>query len=870
MATVMSRGTANYSNNKLGIEVNDDVTWQGWEPGGEYTKNIVLKNVQVKTQKLKYKGPYKPVLVNIYFRGPSTRFFTTLYPKPIVLSSGTSFTLPVTFRPLEKDQYEDQIEFETNDGAFKIPMRAVLPKADVTIPEAINFNMCAVKDSVDLTFEVKNTSELMSTFHWDVPSPFTFVPLSGTLAPGTTYLIKGTFSPKAAMVYEAVAVCKYSHTPDNVSEKAMKIEGIGSAIRDLSAHSKDSQKNWTFGLPGHAAAMVYEAVAVCKYSHTPDNVSEKAMKIEGIGKFPHLIVGRSPGAKAFTENEDRTGQVTVDFGSVPIQTTKTKWIELQNVSPVNAPFQILQPSYEGNIDTVFTCSHYHGVVGANSATKIKISYSPHTPSQQSVDYLEVVALGATNCSLIKCKGTCKGPEVCLDTDCLDFTVVESGKQIARTFKVVNNSAVPAAFQFLIDCAQSVFKLNSTCGCIPGGESKTIIAYFTPAKPINYYRQLVCLVQNQDPLFVDLIGTCHTEQVKPGKFPHLIVSRSPGAKAFSENEDRTGQVTVDFGSVPIQTTKTKWIELQNVSPVNAPFQILQPSYEGNIDTVFTCSHYHGVVGANSATKIKISYSPHTPSQQSVDYLEVVALGATNCSLIKCKGTCKGPEVCLDTDCLDFTVVESGKQIARTFKVVNNSAVPAAFQFLIDCAQSVFKLNSTCGCIPGGESKTIIAYFTPAKPINYYRQLVCLVQNQDPLFVDLIGTCHTEQVKPAPLRKKHLERFRINESRGLTRIPPEQLNNLLLEKKLRLDEQGAVEPIEGVSAGDCRKSHPKLSRVEQLFNDGSYGDTVVTFPHVSLDINCMEFGRVPHVRVEQKTVNITNHTKGKIVCTWMQGK
>lgn len=40
---------------KLGIEVNDSVTWQGWEPGGEYTKYINLKNVQIKTQKLKYR-----------------------------------------------------------------------------------------------------------------------------------------------------------------------------------------------------------------------------------------------------------------------------------------------------------------------------------------------------------------------------------------------------------------------------------------------------------------------------------------------------------------------------------------------------------------------------------------------------------------------------------------------------------------------------------------------------------------------------------------------------------------------------------------------------------------------------------------------
>ena len=44
---------------------------------------------------------------------PNSRFFTTLYPKPIVLSAGTSFSLPITFRPLEKDVYEDRIEFHT-------------------------------------------------------------------------------------------------------------------------------------------------------------------------------------------------------------------------------------------------------------------------------------------------------------------------------------------------------------------------------------------------------------------------------------------------------------------------------------------------------------------------------------------------------------------------------------------------------------------------------------------------------------------------------------------------------------------------------------------------------------------------------------
>lgn len=41
--------------NHNGIETIQAVTYQGWEPGKEYTKNIVLKNVKVKTQKLTYK-----------------------------------------------------------------------------------------------------------------------------------------------------------------------------------------------------------------------------------------------------------------------------------------------------------------------------------------------------------------------------------------------------------------------------------------------------------------------------------------------------------------------------------------------------------------------------------------------------------------------------------------------------------------------------------------------------------------------------------------------------------------------------------------------------------------------------------------------
>ena len=39
----------------FGIEVASCLNWEHWQPGGEYTQQITLKNVNLKTKKLKYR-----------------------------------------------------------------------------------------------------------------------------------------------------------------------------------------------------------------------------------------------------------------------------------------------------------------------------------------------------------------------------------------------------------------------------------------------------------------------------------------------------------------------------------------------------------------------------------------------------------------------------------------------------------------------------------------------------------------------------------------------------------------------------------------------------------------------------------------------
>ena len=43
---------------ECGLEVPKGVVYHGWEPGGEYTKPLVMKNVQLRTQRIKYKSAH--------------------------------------------------------------------------------------------------------------------------------------------------------------------------------------------------------------------------------------------------------------------------------------------------------------------------------------------------------------------------------------------------------------------------------------------------------------------------------------------------------------------------------------------------------------------------------------------------------------------------------------------------------------------------------------------------------------------------------------------------------------------------------------------------------------------------------------------
>lgn len=67
----------------------------------------------------------------------------------------------------------------------------------------------------------------------------------------------------------------------------------------------------------------------------------------------------------------------------------------------------------------------------------------------------------------------------------------------------------------------------------------------------------------------------------------------------------GETVVQFGTVAAGFTAEKIVYLHNLSPVNAAFQVLQPSSISNLEKVFSCSQYHGTIAPNSTAKIKVT-------------------------------------------------------------------------------------------------------------------------------------------------------------------------------------------------------------------------------------------------------------------------
>uniref|UniRef100_A0A8C9J5I9 Cilia and flagella associated protein 65 n=1 Tax=Piliocolobus tephrosceles TaxID=591936 RepID=A0A8C9J5I9_9PRIM len=393
-------------------------------------------------------------LQKMKYRPPKTKFFFTVIPQPIFLSPGITLTLPIVFRPLEAKEYVDQLWFEKAEGMFCVGLRATLPCHRLMCPPSLQLPMCAVGDTTEAWFCLDNVGDLPTFFTWEFSSPFQMLPTMGLLEPGQASQIKVTFQPLAAVIHEVQATCWY---------------GAGSRQRS-------------------------------------------SIQLQAVAKCAQLLVSIK---HKCLEDQDAEGfQKLLYFGSVAVGCTSERQIRLHNPSAVNAPFRIEISPDELAEDQAFSCPTACGVVLPGEKKFVSVFFHPKTLDTRTVDYFSIMPSGCASKTLLKVVGFCRGPAVSLQHYCVNFSWVNLGERSEQPLWIENQSDCTAYFQFAIDCLESVFSIRPAFGILVGKARMTLHCAFQPTHPIICFRRVACLIHHQDPLFLDLMGTCHSDTTKP--------------------------------------------------------------------------------------------------------------------------------------------------------------------------------------------------------------------------------------------------------------------------------------------------------------------------------------------------------------------
>ncbi|XP_033474057.2 cilia- and flagella-associated protein 65 [Epinephelus lanceolatus] len=438
----------------LGLELKPELVWEDWDLQREFTKTVVLKNIHNKLQKL-------------HVRPPVSKFFSTLVPQVIVISPGTSYSIPVSFRPLQRCEYEDTIEFQGKDGSFQVHLRATIPCHALEVPDSVLLPLCAVENSSHTTFLLKNVSKLQTCFQWKCTAPFQLSPEQGLLKPGQECDITVVFRPQKALVYQQQVNCRFGEEGD-------------------------------------------EAQSCCC-----------SVLLQGLAKYPCLQL-RNP--DTMDEREKRCP--VLHFDSVAVSQSLQKHFDIFNPSPVTASFSLSRlSSVVPLLGSEFSCDVTRGEVVPGGSLRATVTYSPAVVDSVSVEYISLKCRGALNETLLKLSGNCVGPKVSLSSSVIDFGCVEEGGTVVQTVKLVNSSPVEAFYQWDLDCGgHSVFSIQPASGTACPNSDTTLKAVFRPTQPIAHHRRVACFILHKDPVFLDLIGTCHSEIQQPAilKPEHLVL------------------------------------------------------------------------------------------------------------------------------------------------------------------------------------------------------------------------------------------------------------------------------------------------------------------------------------------------------------
>jgi len=460
-----------------GIDCDDQVMWHDWTPGIESVQELVLQNVALVTQKVKFKLP-------------STKEFDMPYPEPFKLAPGMKKSIPISFRPSKYEPHVDRVQIITKGGSFFITVKAFVKDVALTVPHFLDFGLCPTMERSEQHMDVFNTGTLRATMKWHARPPFTVRCPVDALEVGQSVRCIVEYEPQTASVFDGLIACEASSSSH-----------VASVGTDEFGDSKDN---------------------------TPES-KQYCVQCTGVGKMPHLVVAGG-------------GSHDVKFGSVSPGNRTPQTLELLNTTPVRAAFRARALHDSGEVSPLhplpFSVSPDSGVVEPNCTFTLTFHFQSHTVKEHACQRFQITTPGGMPL-VVTCKAFCQPMDVRLSTRSINFGEMACGKVYSKTLQLHNDCDRPAPYHFInLDHLRGVFWLDRHMGVIPPHSYLVATVFFGPLAPINYLKQVSCVVKGGlAPLTLTLLGSSHTQKDRPARLDqhHIDIFRNMQLSGVQEHQ-----------------------------------------------------------------------------------------------------------------------------------------------------------------------------------------------------------------------------------------------------------------------------------------------------------------------------------------------
>eukprot|EP01018_Ginkgo_biloba_P029313 Gb_05147 [translate_table: standard] len=308
------------------------------------------------------------------------------------------------------------------------------------------------------------------------------------------------------------------------------------------------------------------------------------------------------------------------------------------------------------------------------------------------------------------------------------------------FQLCNTGEIDAVFQWIV---QPPFSFLPPTGTLLTGKTTDIVCRFEPSKASAFKSTALVSLAGSKTQQMELSGV--------GKYAFLLLSNS----------------SLEFGDVLVGSSRELELVISNTSEVIAKITLRRT--EGNKDpddAVFFVNASEAMIHPKASVTIKVLYSPFSAGASYMEEFEIIS-----CQRVLASFTCSGftcrPLVKISCLSLDFGSLEPGKSSSHSISLKNYSIVHVSYQFITE-ELGVFHFHKSKGVIRPRSTITQLIEFRPTVPANYYKRVFCILQDQYPLFCDLIGSCYSGRLNFPTLLACHVYEFRKELQTGSLKV------------------------------------------------------------------------------------------------------